>query len=184
MSRSKSARLATACAVSLLTSAAALANPIPRDQTINFIPLSYPRMVAQTDANQRLHLFGDPSDPGYRDVAPRDGIDDRRAAALMSLAERFGPILVQNTSDAPMDFRRFMEFTETWLLHVDTWNLVGDHKTLLRSDVIDLLAAARHPCPPLQNRQRNRQEGIPALHEKPTPYQFDHYRSVISNRPQ
>jgi hypothetical protein len=139
--------LAVAFAAPLLAAASAAAQPIPRDRTIDFIPLSYPRIVAQTEANARLHLFGNADAPGYRDIAPRDGVDDRRAERLLSLAERFGPILVQNTSDAPMDFRRFMEFTDTWILNVDTWNLVGDRKALQRSDTINLLAAARHPCP-------------------------------------
>jgi len=135
-----------AVAAALLFACQSLAVSIPRDAYLAYVPLEYPRLVAQTQASARFHLYGDRDAPGYRDQDPVDGIDDRRAEVLASLAARFGPLLVQNTTDVPMDFRKFMEFTDTWRLYVDTWNTVGG-STLLRSDEIDLVGLARTPCP-------------------------------------
>ncbi len=68
-----------------------VAQEIPRGEYIRYLPLEYPRLVRQTDANTRLHLFGDPADPMYRDESPRDGIDDHRGEILSRLAVRFAP---------------------------------------------------------------------------------------------
>lgn len=113
----------------------AVAQRIPKDGYLKFMPLEYPRMQQATAASTALHLFGNPAAPGYRDVAPRDGIDDRRHAVFMDLAVRFAPYMVQNSVAMPMDFKRFGTDGRTLPLYVDTWNLVT--KQLVREDMID-----------------------------------------------
>ncbi len=136
-----------AAAVALLVPALALGQAIPRDTYLSYVPLEYPRIVAQNEASVHFQLYGDRNAAGYRDEAPVDGVDDRRGEILMGLAERFGPIMIQNTIDLPMEFRHFMERTDTWNLYVDTWNTVGTPKSLLRSDSVNLRATPQNPCP-------------------------------------
>ncbi|HUG40157.1 MAG TPA: hypothetical protein VMM12_06725, partial [Longimicrobiales bacterium] len=64
---------------------------IGRDNYLRHLP-AMPRLVAQTEASARLHLYGDPADLGYRDEAPVDGIDDTRGQHLLRIATRFAPI--------------------------------------------------------------------------------------------
>src|SRR5512139_3456989 len=78
---------------------------IPVDKYLKYVPLTYPRIIRQTDATAKFHLYGDPSDPSYRDVDPKDGVDDARARWLRDVARRFAPIMVRNTPQFPMDFR-------------------------------------------------------------------------------
>jgi len=63
-----------------------------------------PLPVQSTAGTRQFQLFGDPASSGYHDEAPRDGIDDTRAAWLRTLAVRFAPWLVRNSIDFPMDF--------------------------------------------------------------------------------
>ena len=77
------------------------------------------RLVSQTPASLRLHLFGDRSAADYRDVSPRDGIDDFRGDRLAALTERFSPILRRNNFSVPRDFRTIVGGLPT--LHVDRW---------------------------------------------------------------
>ena len=79
-----------------------------------------PRLVGQTPASARLHLYGDRTLPGYSDNAPPDGIDDRLAARLLDIAERFSPILRRNNFSVPRDFRtiegmRLVMRADTWI---------------------------------------------------------------------
>ena len=67
----------------------------------------------------RFQLFGSVADPGYVDVAPKDGVDDRRAARLLELAERFSPILRRNTYSVPEAFEATLGGRV--VLHVDSW---------------------------------------------------------------
>jgi hypothetical protein len=122
------------------------AQQMPKEDYITYVPLEYPRIVRQTQASQRLQLFGDPRAPGYRDVDPVDGIDDARGAVLQALAERFAPYLVQNTTNVPMDHQRFMDRAQTWPLFVDTWDLTRQPE-LVGEDRIDLAGLERAPCP-------------------------------------
>lgn len=96
-----------------------------------------PSLVAQTDASARLHLYGDASLPGYRDVEPADGIDDIRADRLRAIAERFSPILRRNNFLVPRDV--WWVLGDSAILHVDTWR----DGVLTRSERIDLGAARR-----------------------------------------
>jgi len=77
------------------------------------------RIGSETDASRRLSLFGDPTSAGYRDVLPRDGIDDVRSRRLRALATRFAPILRRNNFSVPRQFSSL----EGWApyLHIDTW---------------------------------------------------------------
>ncbi|NNB99462.1 hypothetical protein HI113_36805 [Corallococcus exiguus] len=82
----------------LLVAAMAHADgPPTREEYFRYVPLSYPRIVRQTEASVALSLYGDPNDPAYRDEAPRDGVDDTRHLVLQSLAIRFAPFMVKNT---------------------------------------------------------------------------------------
>ena len=110
---------------------------IPRDEYLRYIPLKYPKIVRQTEANAKLHLFGDMKDPEYQDTDPVDGIDDRRHKVLLNLAVRFAPYLVLNSTMIPMDFRLFMERDEAFRLFVDRWNVSINPPRLIGSQEID-----------------------------------------------
>jgi hypothetical protein len=129
-----------------LEAAPAGAQHMPKQEYIRFVPLEYPRIVRETEASVRLHLYGDRSSPGYRDVDPRDGIDDERGRVLEALAYRFAPFLVQNTATVPMDHRRFMDRLRSWPIYVDTWDLVRSPE-LVHEERIDLAEVTREPCP-------------------------------------
>ena len=88
------------------------AQQLPRAAYFDYLP-PVPRIVSQTSASARLHLFGDARDSGFRDAAPPDGVDDRRAARLLSIAERFSPILRRNNFSVPRDLDGTMGLVHT-----------------------------------------------------------------------
>lgn len=124
------------------------AQEISRNEYLQYVPLEYPRIMQQTSASVRFNLYGDKNSPDYRDVEPVDGIDDRRHAILERMAVRFAPALVQNTSDAPMDWKSFMNNQATFPLYVDTWNISQQEATIANSDDIDWVALGNSPCDP------------------------------------
>lgn len=99
------------------------AQPIPKEDYITYLPLTYLRIKIQTAASRDLHLFGDVGGPSYRDENPVDGIDDRRGETLEKIAARFAPYMIQNTSNIPMDFKLFMRDKKNFPLFIDTWDL-------------------------------------------------------------
>ena len=107
------------------------AQQLPRTAYFDYLPPA-PRIVSQTSASARLHLFGDTRDSSFRDAAPTDGIDDRRAARLLAIAERFSPILRRNNFSVPRDLDGTMGLVHT--LSVDSWR----RGRLVRSDSIAL----------------------------------------------
>ncbi len=125
---------------------ASSAQEIPRDEYLEHLPLSMPRLVPHTAASVALDLFGDPSAPGYRDEAPVDGIDDRRGEVLMALAVRFAPFLVTNTTDFPVDFARFMENRDTFPLTLDTWDTSEEDPRLVGSRAVNFSALGSSRC--------------------------------------
>jgi len=52
------------------------AQEIPKEDYITYMPLTYPKIKKQTDASEKLHLYGNRSASSYRDINPVDGIDD------------------------------------------------------------------------------------------------------------
>lgn len=110
-----------ACAAllfSLLAPSVAHPQKITRDNYYESLPPP-PAIIAQTEATQRFHLYGDSTAPDYVDLAPRDGVDDRRADRLLELAEHFSPILRRNTFLVPMEFEDVLD--EEVVVHVDAW---------------------------------------------------------------
>ncbi len=124
----------------------ATAQEIPKSEYIEYEPLTSPRIVGQTRASAAWHLFGDPADSTYRDVSPRDGIDDKRHDLLLGLAVRFAPYMVRNTTNIPMDFKGFITRRPSFPLYVDTWDVATARGHLLRTDIVDFAALARAPC--------------------------------------
>ena len=124
------------------------AQQIPRSEYLQYVPLEYPRLQQQTPASASLNLYGDSSSPDYHDLDPMDGIDDRRHAILERMAVRFAPDLVQNTSDAPMDWMAFMNNQATFPLHVDTWNISAQEATVANTDAVDWVALGDSACDP------------------------------------
>lgn len=110
---------------------------IPRDEYLRYLSLKSPEIVRQTDANAELHLFGNVDDSDYCDLNPVDGIDDRRHKVLLELAVAFAPYLVLNSTMIPMDFRRFMEREEVFLLSVDRWDVSKYPPKLVGVETID-----------------------------------------------
>lgn len=123
------------------------AQEIPRDEYLRMLPLSLPKLGLQTDASVELDLFGDPSAPGYRDVDPVDGIDDRRNRVLMALAVRFGPYLVQNTTNVPLNFDVFIENRDDFALTIDTWDTSGEESEFLRETGVNFSVLGNGTCP-------------------------------------
>ena len=119
------------------------AGEIARNEYLKYVPIAYPKIMSQTEANNTFSLYGDKSDPGYRDVDPVDGIDDRRFRILENLAIRFAPYLVQNTCDAPMDFKYFVKNPNGLPLYADTWDISQETPRLIRSNSIDYLSDDR-----------------------------------------
>ena len=123
-----------------------VAQGIPKHEYLRYVPLEPPRLTKQAPASARLHLFGDRNDPGYRDEAPRDGIDDSRGEVLQNLAMRFAPFLVQNTFSVPLDFKAFWRSRKTFLLHIDTWELARGRQ-LSDTETLDMNSLGRSSCP-------------------------------------
>jgi hypothetical protein len=119
---------------------------IPQDQYLRYVPLRYPRIISQTRASVRFHLYGDPESPTFRDGAPVDGIDDRRAEWLVALATRFAPIMVRNSSQFPMDFRAFYD-QDGFSLYIEDWDIARASFSLVESERIDLSRLGDRPCP-------------------------------------
>src|SRR5690242_20996401 len=107
------------------------AQQLSRAAYFDYLP-PVPRIVSQTSASARLQLFGDARDSGFRDVAPIDGIDDRRAARLLLIAERFSPVMRRNNFSVPRDLDGTMGPVHT--LSVDSWK----RGTLVQSESIAL----------------------------------------------
>jgi hypothetical protein len=131
---------------SCLVFACAEAVEVPRDEYLKLMPLERPRLVQQTAASDALHLYGDRADPDYRDVAPVDGIDDRRYEVLETLAVRFAPFLVQNTSEFPTNFDVYIENAESFPLHIDTWDITGHEPRLIGTEQIDFVRLREEEC--------------------------------------
>lgn len=125
-----------ACLVALPP--AASGQELPRDGYLRLLPLQHRQIRAATPASRELHLFGDRSHPAYRDVAPRDGIDDRRGRRLEALAVRFAPFLMRNTPMAPLSFEAFAEGEDRFPLHVDRWHLTRPGGRLVSSRSIEM----------------------------------------------
>jgi len=125
---------------------AAVAQAIPRDEYLRYVPLEVPRVISATPASARLHLYGDPADPSYRDEAPVDGMDDRRFAVFQDLSVRFAPFLVQNTWAVPLDLKKFREDGIAGRLNVDTWNLMTRPNSLVTTEEVSFFPIAPVPC--------------------------------------
>jgi len=138
--------LCAATTLIMLTAALPAGAQIPQDEYLRYVPLTYPRIIRQTEASVRFHLYGDPGDPAYRDVAPRDGVDDRRATWLNTLATRFAPIMVRNTPQFPMDFRHFYG-RDSFSIFIERWDVARAEFSLLDSTSVDLATLESHPCP-------------------------------------
>ena len=124
----------------LIPSAAAhhvAAQAIPKPDYVTYLPREAALPVQATAGNRAFHLFGDPAAPGYRDEAPRDGVDDAQGRWLRALAVRFAPWMVRNAVDFPMDFRRFVEGGEASTLFIDAFDLSQARPRLLDTKTID-----------------------------------------------
>jgi len=124
---------------------AAGAQEIPRDAYLSFVPLEVPAVFRQTRESEVLHLYGDRDDPGYRD-ADLDGIDDRRAEVLRSLAVRFAPLLVMNSTAVPLDLRKVTSQEGGFPLNIDTWIVDRPGGRLAETESLDLFAGPSDPC--------------------------------------
>ncbi len=132
-------RAAALAAVALVVSVGRpTAQEVPRDEYLRFVPLSQLELTEQTDASRRLNLYGDRSDPEYRDVDPRNGIDDDRDRRLERIALRFAPFMIRNTTERPLAFERFMAEGASFPVYVDTWDLTRDGGTLTGTETIDV----------------------------------------------
>jgi hypothetical protein len=96
--------------------------------------------IAQTEATTRILLYDDSGAPGYSDVNPKNGIDDRRDTWLKQLSLRFAPWLVRNTVDFPLDFDRFITRGGSFPLFIDVFETSRAHPSLLRTESIDFAA--------------------------------------------
>src|SRR5438034_8573451 len=97
--RSTRWRLLSRCGFAVLLQSAAThptaGQAIPKPEYVTYLPREIVLPVQATPANRQFHLFGDSTTPGYRDEAPRDGIDDTRERWLRALAVRFSPWMAE-----------------------------------------------------------------------------------------
>jgi hypothetical protein len=135
----------------LLLTGVAGAQNIPREEYLRYVPLEYPTLVRRTEASARLGIFGDPAVPGYVDVDPRNGIDDRRDRVLEALARRFAPYMVLNTTAVPMDFMHFLGGRAAFPLFVDSWSLGGTGLELVGTQSLDWSALGGDGSTALEN---------------------------------
>src|SRR5439155_21534254 len=124
----------------------AIGQAIPKPEYVTYLPREIVLPVQATPANRQFHVFGDSEAPGYRDEAPRDGIDDTRERWLRALAVRFAPWMVRNSVDFPMDFRRFVEGGDASTLFIDAFDLSQARPRLLGTETIDFDQLAAAPC--------------------------------------
>jgi hypothetical protein len=136
-------RLLSATAAFL--AAASAAAQIPQDEYLRYVPLTYPSLVRETQASRRFAIYGDRDGAAYRDASPRDGIDDARAAWLNALAVKSAPVMVRNSHQFPIDFRR-LAARPSFGLHVDTWALARDETSFIGGTTIPLGELADRPC--------------------------------------
>jgi len=111
-----------------------------------YVPLSYPRIVRQTDADSIFALYGDKAGRGYSDDGPKDGIDDPRRRLLDSLAVRFAPFMIKNTGNVPMDMQKTQQISGATVLTIDRWDIHAAPR-LLGSATVDFGKLASQPCP-------------------------------------
>jgi hypothetical protein len=138
--------------ISVIFSAPFFANGADQKDYIRFLPLSYPKIFTQTEANKKFALYGDTTDFYYQDANPLDGIDDHRFKILQKIAVRFAPYLVQNTAAVPMDFKLFMKGRTGFPLYVDTWDVSDERAELIQSRTINF-ATFGFPCGPSEPEQ-------------------------------
>ena len=137
------AALAALLVTSIVSPRGAEAQQYPRDEYLRFVPLEVPRIIRQTPASERLHLYGNLEAPDYVDVEPVDGVDDRRHRVLQELSARFAPFLVQNSEGIPMDHKKV--WGTGYPLYVDTWNTAMG-LDLIRQETVDWTRVAEDPC--------------------------------------
>ena len=106
----------------ILALPALLGGQITRENYYDYLP-PFPRIVTATRASVMFRLYGDTAAAGYRDDAPRDGVDDARAAQLQALVGRFAPVLRPNNFSVPRDLEAI--FGAAWTLNVDGWSSAG-----------------------------------------------------------
>jgi hypothetical protein len=106
----RGAALLVAATLGCIWSTPAAGQAIPKPDYFTYMPpgSGSAMPIQQTRATAELNLFGDQNAPGYRDVDPRDGIDDRRNVWFMQLSEQFAPWIVRHAAGFPMDFRRWL----------------------------------------------------------------------------
>src|SRR5256885_13303355 len=110
---------------------------IPKPDYVTYLPRDIVLPVQATAGSRLFHLFGDSTTPGYRDEAPRDGVDDARALWLRGIAVRFAPWMVRNSVDFPMNFRPFIEGGEASTLFIDAFDLSQARPRLLDTKTVD-----------------------------------------------
>ena len=138
--------LALAALIQTTAISPAPAQAIPKPDYVTYLPRETPLPVQSTAGTRQFQLFGDPASSSYHDEAPRDGIDDVRAAWLRTLAVRFAPWLVRNSIDFPMDFRRFVEAGDWSTLFIDAVDLSQAHPRLVGTETIEFGRLADRPC--------------------------------------
>ena len=75
-----------------------LADGVSQEEYVRFLPLSYPKIFTQTNANKKFVLYGNTNDPTYQDVDPIDGIDDRRFEILQRInLSKFSTLIFPGT---------------------------------------------------------------------------------------
>ena len=123
--------------ISVLVVSPRAAGKITHENYIEYLPLSDPKIMGQTEASAALHLYGNPEADGYKDVSPIDGIDDERWRRLLELSAKFSPVLYKNTSSIPLDFKAVVNREVTPLLHIDTWDLTRAEKKIVEQKTIN-----------------------------------------------
>jgi len=108
-----------------------------------FVPLNYPRIVRQTEADSAFDLYGGGA---AADTASRDGVGEERGRLLRALGFRFSPFLIRNTGNVPMNLEATQRLTGSTILTVDRWDIHAT-ATLEGTTTVDFAKLASDPCP-------------------------------------
>jgi len=111
-----------------------------------YVPLTYPRIVRQTAADSMFELYGPAVGSGFRDVAPRDGVDDARGELLHALGVRFAPFMIRNTGNVPLDMQKAQQISGSTILTVDRWDIHASAR-LVGTETVNFASLGDDPCP-------------------------------------
>ncbi len=141
-------RLGAVLAATILVTAPLRAQDaeMTKQEYFQYVPLTYPRIVRQTVPDSVFELYGPTNGTGFRDEAPKDGIEDGRGRLLHALGVRFAPFMIRNTGNVPLDMQKAQEISGSTILTVDRWDIHASAR-LVGTETVNFASLGSQPCP-------------------------------------